>query len=168
MADPVELYLVRHAIAAERGDAWPDDSKRPLTSRGIARFRKEVDGLVALKVRLDLVLTSPLVRAKQTAEILSERLSSHPPIATADALAPGGAYASLLDELARHARRSRIALVGHEPGIGEFAGRLAGTRTAFEFKKGAVCCIDVDALPPARPGRLRWFATPGMLRALAK
>ena len=65
-----QLYLVRHAIAAERGDKWPDDTKRPLTHKGAARMRQAVEGLRALGVEIDLVLTSPLVRAEQTADIL--------------------------------------------------------------------------------------------------
>ena len=64
------LYLVRHAIAFERGQDWPDDTKRPLTHKGAARMREVVDGLLALGVELDLVITSPLVRAKQTADLV--------------------------------------------------------------------------------------------------
>ena len=70
MAATIELYLVRHAIAAERGPNYPDDRERPLTSEGIARFKQAVEGLKELDVTLDLVLTSPLVRASHTAELL--------------------------------------------------------------------------------------------------
>jgi phosphohistidine phosphatase SixA len=66
---PTELYLVRHAIVADRGDEWPDDTKRPLTKRGIGRFRECVTGLRELKATVDEIFTSPLVRAKQTADI---------------------------------------------------------------------------------------------------
>ncbi len=71
-------------------------------------------------------------------------------------------------DLEKQARKSRIALVGHEPGLGELAGRLIGSRHAIEFKKGAVCRIDLDQIPPTGPGRLRWFLTPRMLRAVKK
>ena len=71
MGAPCELYLVRHAIAAERGDEWPDDSKRPLTERGIARFRECITGLSKLDVAIDEIFSSPLIRAKQTAELLA-------------------------------------------------------------------------------------------------
>ena len=70
MAGPCELYLVRHAIAAERGEDWPDDDKRPLTARGVARFKESVDGMRRLGVEVDEIFTSPLVRAKQTADVL--------------------------------------------------------------------------------------------------
>ncbi|HET9361040.1 MAG TPA: phosphoglycerate mutase family protein, partial [Vicinamibacterales bacterium] len=71
---PCELYLVRHAIAAERGEAWPDDDTRPLTERGIARFKEGVAGLGRLDAVIDEILTSPLVRARQTADLLSAGL----------------------------------------------------------------------------------------------
>jgi phosphohistidine phosphatase len=168
MASNVELYLIRHGIAANRGDEYPDDTKRPLTARGMARVKKQTAALAKLGVRIDLVLTSPLVRTRQTAEIVAAGLPSKPSITNTDALAPGGSYNMVIDELSKYARRSHIALVGHEPGIGELAGRLIGSRTPIPFRKGAVCRIDVDALPPASRGLLRWFLTPKMLRRLGK
>lgn len=163
----LELFLIRHGIAADRGEEYPDDSKRPLTSEGIARLRKEARALDALGVSFDQILTSPLTRARQTAEVFAESMNSRPPVAATDALAPAGAPANVLQELARHARKSRIALVGHEPNMGELAARLVGARSPFQFKKGAVCCIEFEALPPKGLGTLRWFVTPRMLRKLA-
>lgn len=151
MANPIELYLIRHGLAAVRGEAWPDDSKRPLTHKGIARLRQEAAALRALGVSFDVMLTSPLVRARQTAEAIAEGLSEKVAIAACDALAPGGAAAQVVEELGKHARRGRIAIVGHEPGIGELAARLLGIRASIEFKKGAVCRIDVETLPPRAP-----------------
>ena len=84
-----------------------------------------------------------------------------------ESLAPGGSIQSVLSDLERQARRSRVALVGHEPGIGELAARLAGARYPIEFKKGAVCRIDVKTFP-AGPGKLRWFLTAKILRAIRK
>ena len=161
-----EVYLIRHGVAEERGDAWPDDTKRPLTEDGMSRMRKATRGLTELGVSFDVILASPLVRARQTAEILAAGLDPAPTVVTVDALAPGGAYAALVTELAKHARRTRVALVGHEPGIGELAARLIGSRHPIEFKKGAVCRIDLDELPPNGPGDLRWLLPPKILRAL--
>jgi phosphohistidine phosphatase len=168
MADTIELYLIRHGIAADRGEAWPDDAKRPLTQKGSARLRRTADALDALGVAFDQIVTSPLVRCRQTADVLAERLGAKASIAVSDALAPGGTTAQAIEELGKHARRKRIAIVGHEPGIGELAAKLVGARSALEFKKGAVCRIDVETLPPARPGHLRWFATPKLLKLAAK
>jgi phosphohistidine phosphatase len=164
---PLELYLVRHAIAAERGEEHPDDSKRPLTGQGIARFRRAAKALDGLGVEIAVILTSPLTRARQTADILSESLKGKPPVVASDALAPAGTAAAVVQEIAKHARKGNLALVGHEPNVGELTARLIGARTPIEFKKGAVCCVEFDVLPPKGVGQLRWFATPRMLRKLA-
>jgi phosphohistidine phosphatase len=168
MAGPYELYLIRHGVAEDRGAAWPDDTKRPLTSDGMSRMRKATRGLARLGVALDVILTSPLVRARQTADVVAAGLEPHPPIVTTDALAPGASYAAIVAELEKLTRRTRVALVGHEPGVGELAARLIGSRHPIELKKGAVCRIDLDEIPPGGPGDLRWMLTPKVLRALRK
>ena len=163
----LELYLIRHGVAAERGEDFPDDSKRPLTNAGISRLRKEAKALDALGVAFDHIITSPLVRTKQTADIFAEALKSKPSVSQSDALAPAGTSTAVVQELAKHMRKGRIALVGHEPNIGELAARLIGARMPFEFKKGAICRIDFEVFPPKGMGQLRWFVTPRMLRELA-
>jgi phosphohistidine phosphatase len=168
MAGPFELYLIRHGLAEERGHAWPDDGKRPLTEEGMESMRKEARGLARLGVVLDVVLSSPLVRARQTAELVAGGLEPRPPIVNVESLTPEGSYAAVVADLEKHARKKRIALVGHEPAIGELAARLIGSRHSFEFKKGAVCRIDVAAIPPSGPGNLRWLLTPKVLKAVRK
>ena len=168
MAGAYQLFLIRHGVAEERGDAWPDDAKRPLSEDGIERFQKSARGLARLDVWIDVVLTSPLVRARQTAEIVASAFDPRPSIITIESLAPGGSYASLVADLEKHGRKTRIALVGHEPGIGELGARLIGSRHSFEFKKGAVCRIDVDEIPPVGPGDLRWFLTPKVMASIKK
>ena len=86
----LELYLIRHGVAEERGKDWPDDSQRPLTPDGIARLHKVARGLNALDIGFDQIVTSPLVRTRQTADVFAEDLKTKPPIATSDALAPAG------------------------------------------------------------------------------
>jgi len=163
-----ELYLIRHGIAEERGDAWPDDTKRPLTEEGVDRLRKSARALDRLGVSFDVVLTSPLVRTHQTAEIIATACSPKPPVVNVDALAPGGSSATVLLELEKHAKKTRIAIVGHEPDIGELAAKLAGMRLDLEFKKGAIARIDVEELPLKGPGQLRWFVPPRFLRSLKR
>ena len=159
-----EIYLVRHGMAAERGKAWPDDSKRPLTSKGIRQLRKIVEGLEGLDVTLDLVLTSPLVRARQTADVLHGGLAKDAPLEETTRLAPGGRPADVIEVLRKHKKAERIALVGHEPDLGQLAAFLIGARAPLVFKKGGVCRIDFAKLPPVPPGQLVWFALPTMLR----
>ena len=163
----LQLYLVRHGIAAERGVKYADDSKRPLTSEGISEFKKAVRGLVELGVEIDQIISSPLTRAKQTAELLAQGLQVKPAVALSDSLAPAGSHAAVFQELAKHMRKGSIALVGHEPNMGELAARLIGARTPLEFKKGGICRIDFEVFPPKGTGQLRWLATPKMLRKIS-
>ena len=164
--EPSDLYLVRHAIAAQRGEEWPDDSKRPLTEAGINRFKEVVEGLAWLDVDIDEIFTSPLVRAKQTATLLAHGLGNKTSVKTLDALAPGYAPRQVMNELSRMAKHHRIALVGHEPGLGELASHLIGSSRALPFKKGGVCYIAIQGLTSRRPGELVWFLPPKVLRRL--
>ena len=168
MATPTELYLVRHAIAADRGGEWPDDSKRPLTERGTNRFREVVKGLRRLDVTLDEIFTSPLVRAKQTADLLANGIDGKPPVKVLDALAPGHAPALVMTHLARVGKRRRIAIVGHEPDLGELAAHLIGAGRALAFRKGGVCRIDLGSLSSKRAASLVWFLTPTILRQIRR
>jgi phosphohistidine phosphatase len=163
---PTELYLVRHAIAAERGAEWPDDTKRPLTKRGIIRFRESVTGLRELEAAVDEIFTSPLVRAKQTADILAAGMDRKPPVKVLDALAPGYTPQTVMTQLAKAAKRRRIALVGHEPELGELAAHLIGASHAIPFKKGGVCRVDLESLSSKSVGTLIWFVGPKVLREL--
>lgn len=158
------LYLVRHAIAEARGEDWPDDAKRPLTGQGIERMKEQVKGLRALDVAIDVVLTSPLVRARQTADILVDGLKRTPKLRVLPSLAPGHTPAQVAGALSTDKSCDAIALVGHEPGLGELAAWLLGARTPPVFRKGGVMRIDVPSLPPGREGQLVWLATPKMLR----
>ena len=166
--EPCDLYLVRHAIAAERGEEWPDDAKRPLTDTGVARFKEVVKGLAWLDVEIDEIFTSPLVRAKQTANLLAHGLADKASVKTLEALSPGHAPRMVMSELNRCAKRRRIALVGHEPDLGELASHLLGSPRALIFKKGGVCQIAVQGLTSRRPGELVWFLPPKVLRRLPK
>jgi phosphohistidine phosphatase len=169
MAAIIELYLVRHAIAAERGPNYPDDRERPLTSEGIVRFKRAVRGLKALDWAVDLVLTSPLVRAAHTADLLVAALEKKPRLEQLDPLAPGSRLSAVLEAIARFAPRyRRIAIVGHEPDLGELAARLLQARGQIEFRKGAVCCIELDGAMPNGPGTLRWLIPPKALRTMAR
>ena len=167
MATTTLLYLVRHAIAAERGPNYPDDRERPLTSEGIARFKRVVDGLKEFDVKLDMVLTSPLGRAQHTAELLVAGIGGKPRLEAIEALAPGGRMPQVLEAFAKYSKRAhQVAMVGHEPDLGELAVRLLRARGTIEFKKGAVCCIELDAAMPTGPGTLKWLLPPRALRRI--
>ena len=104
------------------------------------------------------------MRTRQTADVIAEALKNKPPITTSDSLAPAGTPAAVIEEIGKHIRKPRLALVGHEPNLGELAAQLIRSRTPLEFKKGGICRIDFDVPPPKGAGALRWFVTPRMLR----
>ena len=144
---PLELYLIRHGIAAERGPEWPDDSKRPLTGKGITALKQEAKALAALGISFDLIITQPVdAGPARPPNVFAEHLPGKPAVELSDSLTPAGTPAAVIQEMARHSRKARIALVGHEPNIGELAARLIGARSPIEFKKGrsaastSTCC----------------------------
>jgi phosphohistidine phosphatase len=113
-----------------------------------------------------VIISSPLVRARQTADLVAQGLPAKPPVVLTDSLSPAGSHASFFQELSRHMRKASIAVVGHEPNLGELAARMLGAKGLIEFKKGAVCRIDFDVFPPKGLGTLKWLATPKMLRKI--
>jgi phosphohistidine phosphatase len=169
MPGSVLLYLVRHAIAEDHGEAWPDDRLRPLTEDGRARMERQVQGLVAMGVQVDAILTSPLVRTRQTADILFHGLRGRPEVIDWEPLEPERRPKDALAALKAYREYTSLALVGHEPGIGELAAALIAARHPIGFKKGSVASIEVPLLPPAAgSGELRWFLPPRILRKIAR
>lgn len=162
----LELYLVRHGIAEDRSKDGRDES-RELTDEGIERLREIGAGLRSIDVRWDLVLTSPLVRARQTADVLLEEMGhKRPRLGVTAALIPEAKVEAVLAELPDFdAGDARVALVSHEPLMGELAGHLLGT-AAVPFKKGGICRIDFEQRPARGGGTLKWFAPPKVLRHL--
>jgi phosphohistidine phosphatase len=165
----VELLIVRHAIAEGRDmTKWPDDRGRPLTEDGATRFRKTAKGLGTFTNHPDLVLSSPLTRAWQTAEILAEE-AGWPRPEELDALEPERRPEDIRSALQRHANTERVGVVGHEPNLSELASHLlAGKPDAvdIDLKKGAVIALDVGLFPQAGEATLLWAVPPRVLRAL--
>lgn len=159
------LLLVRHAIAQERGPAWPADDLRPLTEKGESRMRGIATRLQAIGEAADVILSSPLTRALETARILKDEWESPSDIDVVKALAPGHTPAETMAAVAKAASDERIVLVGHEPHLGELAAWLIGSKQFVPFRKGGVARIDMETLARPREGQLIWLATPKMLRA---
>ena len=165
-----EFYVMRHGIAVTRGSAgFSDDSKRPLTPEGKKKMKEIAEGLARLGFNVDWIVTSPLVRAVETAEIVAESLASNVPMDHSEALRPGGSAEALISFLAKHANRKRVLVVGHEPDLSEMAARLmgAGRHANLGFKKGGCCLMTFTEFPPKSPGQLVWWLTPRLLRKLA-
>jgi len=165
-----ELYVMRHGLATARGAATAmDDAKRPLTSEGKQKMGEIASGLVRAGMEADWIVSSPLVRAVETAEIVADALGSKPPLDCCEALGPGGAPEALITFLAKRPNRQRVLVVGHEPDLGELAARLigAGRNANMPFKKGGCCLITFSEFPPKTPGRLVWWLAPRVMRKLA-
>jgi len=161
------IYIVRHAIAEEVSADGTDES-RALTAEGRKKMRKAARGLASLGAAPERLLSSPLVRARQTAEIVVEAFPGLT-IEECDALAPAVDERALTRAVSAASAGGDVMLVGHEPDLsGMLAYWLTGSRFAFEtrFKKGAVACLLVDALPPTGKAILEWLMTASQLGAL--
>jgi phosphohistidine phosphatase len=161
------IYILRHAIAVQRGTtAFPNDD-RPLTEDGMDKMRKAARGIARLVDKLDAVLTSPLIRASETAKIVAQEVGAERKIEVCKELLPGASAKKLLLYLAKYKTLDTIMIVGHEPDLGYLASALLGSEhSIIEFKKGALCCIEVPTLPPKGAGTLIWHMQPKQLRDL--
>jgi phosphohistidine phosphatase len=167
----VDLYIVRHAIAVERGDAaYPWDDDRPLTPEGIHKFRLASRGLEKLGVKPSRILSSPLIRARQTAEILRDAVAPDLEIEYTPSLKPGAEFSEGLGAVVALGAKS-VAVVGHEPHLSEFASYLLcgpGPTSSLVLKKGAAALVRFPAEPAPGLGFLEWLIQPGALRRIAE
>jgi phosphohistidine phosphatase len=167
----MNLYLLRHGIAiAADQPGIESDSARPLTPKGIKRMRRAARGLRRLGVSFDALLTSPLVRARQTADVVADVLGLEGQLEEIPELAPESSVDHLISSLTRFQDREQLLLVGHNPLLTYAASFLVAgkkeTSLQIELKKGGLCCIEIDGLPPGTPGTLHWLLTPKQLRRL--
>ena len=169
----MELLVVRHAIAEEREDfaeTGEDDARRPLTAEGRRKFEEGARGLREVAGEIDLLATSFLDRATQTADILEGAWDGKLRTVRLRELAPDADPAALLRWLRRQARRRRVAVVGHEPHLSTFVAHALTARREdlVELKKGGACLLDLGRSPEAGRARLRWLLTAAQLRRLAR
>jgi phosphohistidine phosphatase len=162
----MDLLIIRHAIALERDrHRWRDDGARPLSPAGIRRARKAAAGLKQFSKSPDRLLTSPLVRARQTAQILTE-VAGWPQAEEVPQLSPGEPALAVLTLLGKD-RSKLVAVVGHQPGLGALLTTCLlgnGRALPIEMKKNAIACVSFEGSPRAGRAALKWLATPRMLR----
>ena len=171
------VYLLRHGIAVE----WDaigvtSDAERALTAEGWERLRLEAAGMRALKLKFDLILTSPLRRARETAQAVAEAYGPELKTIVLDALAFGSGFRGGADErspifaqLGAHSFESAL-LVGHQPDLGKLASALltGGFNLNIDFKKGALCAISAVRPAPHPHNELLWLMAPRQLRLLGQ
>jgi phosphohistidine phosphatase len=164
----MQLLVIRHGIADDRDEfakTGEDDSRRPLTKRGERKMRDGAAGLVRLIDRLDVIGASPLVRAQQTAAIVADAYGDTP-VHTVEALAPEGKPTALVRWLAQQRAAEAIAIVGHEPDLGELVTWLmtGHEESRIALRKGGACLLEFSARPAAGGAVLQWALTPAQLR----
>jgi phosphohistidine phosphatase len=155
----MDLYILRHGIAEERGGG--PDSGRALTEEGRTKLRRVLQRAAKAGVAPSLILSSPYKRALQTAEIAAEALAYKQKIGQTQALLPEADVEDLWREIRAHGDETAILLAGHEPMLsGAVAWLLGVPGLQVDMKKGALVCVGVDH-PGARPrGALKWMLTP--------
>ncbi len=167
------LYILRHGIAEDEAPKG-DDRARRLTSRGRAKMRAVAQGMHALGLRSDVILTSPLVRAVETAAIVAEVYGGKPAPQELPALAAGIPPAETARALRPFVRHDHVMIVGHEPGLSGLASLLltgSPTAVSIELKKGGLIALDTGQLlrasgSAATGATLLWHATPRQLRRM--
>jgi phosphohistidine phosphatase len=161
----MELLIVRHGIAVDRGAGGFSEEERPLTDEGTKKFKVAAAGLVRLLPAPGVILSSPLVRARQTAEIAA-RAWGGPSVTLVPALA-GGSPPEILAALKPHRHHERVAIFGHEPDVSTLAAHLLGTRESdrLAFKKGGAALLEVGGPSAAQ---LVWFVSQKVLRLLGE
>ena len=163
------ILLIRHAKAEPRPIAAgvKSDSRRPLSNAGRKRMRRAAKALYKLVPAIDVLASSPLTRARETAEIIAARYGGMP-VVDLKSLSPGGSERDLLDWLCEQRKDATVALVGHEPDLGLFASwLLSGKKLPFApLRKGAACLIRFADMPAPSDGVLEWWLTPKLLDQL--
>jgi phosphohistidine phosphatase len=157
----MELYFLRHGQAGERSEWSGPDEERPLTDAGKAQTAAEAAGLAKFGFKPDVILTSPLVRARQTAEIAAREWGMLGRVALDKRLGPDFGLKELRQIVSEHNGHESLLLVGHEPDFSDVVGRLIGDAKVV-MKKGGMAAVEVTGRDPLR-GRLLWLATPQML-----
>lgn len=166
----MNIHLLRHGIAAPLAQENDfRDEKRRLTPEGELKLRRAAQGLKLLQVSFDLIISSPLIRAKETAEIVAEVLKFKPAIEIWDELEPEGTAESVCLRLRAHLEKGSLLLVGHQPSIGTLASYLltGDSSRSLPFKKGSIFSLEMTELPPVGIGNLNWMLSSRMLRQIA-
>ena len=166
----MQLYIVRHGIAIDREDPkCPPDPERYLTEEGVDKTKQVAKGVAALGVTADLFLTSPYVRAAQTAEIFANALDyARQRIRRTDLLLPGAEPSRFFKELVKEKQASSVFLVGHAPQLDDLIAAAVGAKkNVTSMKKAGVALIELKRISPPI-GVLVWLATPKILRVAGK
>ena len=159
----MNLFLLRHGLAAERNiPGFQRDSDRPLTPEGRKKTAGLAAGLKHLHLSFDLIITSPYVRARQTAEVVAQILKLRKQVELSKDLTPGSSPRPLIEQLRSGRPMDDVLLVGHEPDLSRLISVLVTGKhgLALELKKGGLCKLEIGILRYGRCATLQWLVTP--------
>ncbi len=162
----MEIYILRHGIAVDRGTpGFKKDADRSLTKDGEEKTHQVAEAMLAMELKFDLILSSPYVRAVQTANIVAAELDEE--VTFTDFLLPDANPLELIREINRTKPQS-VLLVGHEPDLSRLISLLVsgGSEAAIELKKGGLCKLTTEKLAFRQCATLHWLLTPKQLRSL--
>jgi phosphohistidine phosphatase len=155
----MQVYLLRHGVA-EEGSITTNDADRSLTAEGRRKVRQVMTHVADAGLKTDLILSSPLRRAQQTAEIARSCLKSKEEVLCTRALLPGGTPEGVWEEVRVHSGHEAVMLVGHNPLFSHLAPYLLGAeKLEVDFKKGAVMCLELPSTGVKPRGTLQWYLT---------
>ena len=157
----MRLYFLRHGLAGDSREWKGDDFARPLTEEGIVKMKRTAETCAKLELDLHLILTSPLVRAYQTAEIVARQLKMQDKLVKDERLGSRFGIKFLAEILAEHSKADSLMLVGHEPGMSDTVSHLIGGGRVV-FKKGALACVELSDAKSLK-GELVWLLPPKVL-----
>lgn len=167
----MNLYVLRHGIAVERGTpGFKTDAERPLTPKGRRQLRQIAAALQNLDLDFNLILSSPFLRARQTAEIVAKSLKLKQCLALSDELTPGGNPEALIQQLNElKPAPEDVLLVGHEPYLSQLIGRLisGGATADIGLKKGGLGKLETTSLRFGQCATLAWLLTPKQMKGMA-
>lgn len=163
----MDLYLLRHAIAGERGSGgYSSDHERPLTPKGRKKMRRIAEGMLAMDLSFDQIISSPFTRARQTAEIVARVFECEELVTFSKHLEVGGNPSLLVREIQQwYSTCESIILVGHEPYLSTFVSRLISGSDDLRvtMKKGGLCKLSLPSLHYSKCATLEWLLTPAQL-----
>jgi phosphohistidine phosphatase len=165
----MNLYLLRHAIAADSSASGFADSKRRLTPEGRSKLRRAARGMKALELDFHLILSSPYLRAKQTAEVVADLFECRSRLKFTEHLKPAARPEALVQVLRRfEGPPDEVLLVGHEPFLSQLVSLLCSGRRdcAITMKKAGLCKLTTESLQPGKCATLEWLLTPRQLAML--
>ena len=167
----MNIFILRHGIAVERGtEGFERDSERPLTAKGKRQLRKSAAAMKKMKLRFDLILSSPYERARHTAEIVADELKLKKCLRLSDTLKSEIDPGKMVGEISGlKPMPENLLLVGHEPYLSHLISQLVSGNgdLAMDFKKGGLCKLEVEKLDGAPSAQLAWLLTPRLMKEMA-